>query len=820
MQHNTGVERAKCAKKHGTTSEFGNVKLAVAVVITALVSSALGWLTFGLVQAPKEYTNLSSLTANPRHIDNLVATMDPNPSKQKLNLGNPYKLLASIDPQSAMLKQHSPKTMKPVKLLKVQSTPVNSMNGYSSEPAAKEKKNVQEQASTLPCQASGLCSLGKVRYWSGDFWPTSNFKTAVQACSYQNEVIVISHNSPNAAYQAYDNCRSIGYGHVIWLAESSRQCDTSKKLLPELCCSWTRHEWPPLLPKMLYDRVAFIARTVRLGINSLLLDADVLLFHDVYKYFYSPPLRHATILTMRDGNGYINCGVVRIQNAYVDGPTAYFVAEVVDRSLRWAEDNTSWATTKQVRSVCWDQDVYSDVLISVLIGRPVFFRCWLLRPIAGWNSDHELYKKWWNTHMQLLGGGDPGMLALMNSTMLDMPPGLVHSNWKVPELKYSHVSGPIVVPNTEGKWPDNLGGRGYPPHRGNHSRAWMDLLREDGMKTGGARAPMWPDPELPLARIASSASKNSPGATTTQSSSETFAFMPWWMTGSWSHMGSLGYWLSDLMPTVPQVIAHFVAVPAGVHGKVIVQQAMGRYNWTLAEWTLKDKLYFMDQPAEASPHPPPPTPTPLARRLVAFSPAVNLTFNTQGELVAALKGLVQVAVLTNRSVVWPTLPCRSPWIMKDTSERVPPFEYQGGGIDKLIVPMAGGTPAAPRCMFERTMYLGCLKKAINGLGSMLPTEFEQHYLKLAAQVGADVSHRGAGKLFFGGIEEKLGPQRMLRVAANKVVTRSNTKKDLPVMWLTQLLEVESELGSGASRQYANFHELCCALHPSNNCRNQ
>ncbi len=50
--------------------------------------------------------------------------------------------------------------------------------------------------------------------------------------------------------------------------------------------------------------VSFLARAVRLGYNVLMLDSDVLLFGDVYGSLKAPPLGNATLLAMRDGNGW------------------------------------------------------------------------------------------------------------------------------------------------------------------------------------------------------------------------------------------------------------------------------------------------------------------------------------------------------------------------------------------------------------------------------------------------------------------------------------------------------------------------------------
>lgn len=53
------------------------------------------------------------------------------------------------------------------------------------------------------------------------------------------------------------------------------------------------------------------------------------------RWLKTPPMAHVNLMTMRDGNGWVNCGVVYAQNAAPDGPTAYMLGDIITRSLRW-----------------------------------------------------------------------------------------------------------------------------------------------------------------------------------------------------------------------------------------------------------------------------------------------------------------------------------------------------------------------------------------------------------------------------------------------------------------------------------------------------
>lgn len=52
------------------------------------------------------------------------------------------------------------------------------------------------------------------------------------------------------------------------------------------------------------------------------------------RWLKAPPIRDVNLMTMRDGNGWVNCGVVYAQNAKPDGPTAYMLGDIITRSLR------------------------------------------------------------------------------------------------------------------------------------------------------------------------------------------------------------------------------------------------------------------------------------------------------------------------------------------------------------------------------------------------------------------------------------------------------------------------------------------------------
>ncbi len=67
-------------------------------------------------------------------------------------------------------------------------------------------------------------------------------------------------------------------------------------------------------------------------------------------------------------------GIIYVQNAAPDGPTAYMLAEAIDRPLRWMDDDFRILDQKRMHRWCdvVDQDGLCDALSSVATGRPHF----------------------------------------------------------------------------------------------------------------------------------------------------------------------------------------------------------------------------------------------------------------------------------------------------------------------------------------------------------------------------------------------------------------------------------------------------------------
>lgn len=79
-----------------------------------------------------------------------------------------------------------------------------------------------------------------------------------------------------------------------------------------------------------------------------MLDTDVMLMDDPYKYFKQPPFKDITVLNQAESPFDPNGGVLYVQNAAPDGPAAFMFAEIVSRPYRWADDH--WYTAGKYSS--------------------------------------------------------------------------------------------------------------------------------------------------------------------------------------------------------------------------------------------------------------------------------------------------------------------------------------------------------------------------------------------------------------------------------------------------------------------------------------
>ena len=65
---------------------------------------------------------------------------------------------------------------------------------------------------------------------------------------------------------------------------------------------------------------------MKLGYNVLLLDSDVSIMHNPYRYLKHPTFKDLTVMNQAESPVESNGGVLYVQNAAPDGPAAFMFA--------------------------------------------------------------------------------------------------------------------------------------------------------------------------------------------------------------------------------------------------------------------------------------------------------------------------------------------------------------------------------------------------------------------------------------------------------------------------------------------------------------
>ena len=68
------------------------------------------------------------------------------------------------------------------------------------------------------------------------------------------------------------------------------------------------------------DSTSAACRAIRFGYNVMLLDADVTVFDDPYKYFKQPPFKDFNVINQPESAGAANGGILYVQVSVLDCP--------------------------------------------------------------------------------------------------------------------------------------------------------------------------------------------------------------------------------------------------------------------------------------------------------------------------------------------------------------------------------------------------------------------------------------------------------------------------------------------------------------------
>ena len=135
------------------------------------------------------------------------------------------------------------------------------------------------------------------------------------------------------------NLAQFGHQHSLLLADSKATCDRLVSATPPACVwsSMLSGQYPEGVRVYIHNRIwvlwlqryAYVHRLIRSGYNVLLVDTDVILFHDPYPFFKGV-FENYTLITLGDtsaGYASVNGGVYYVQNARMGGPVVHIFSE-------------------------------------------------------------------------------------------------------------------------------------------------------------------------------------------------------------------------------------------------------------------------------------------------------------------------------------------------------------------------------------------------------------------------------------------------------------------------------------------------------------
>ncbi|KAK9823876.1 hypothetical protein WJX72_006124 [[Myrmecia] bisecta] len=507
-----------------------------------------------------------------------------------------------------------------------------------------------------------FCSVGQLRPFCGDIDKPGGLKQALEARNYHKEIIhfMAAAKQLDAALNLVFNLHALGYNHFLLHADSAATCDLAMAAMPDIGCGWSgalADNIPPAIAKVPPYRTSLlrwhtVARMVRLGYHVLALHTDLAIHEDIYSYFKRAPLDNATLVVQHDGGSPgAHETVVYCQNAAPEGPAAWILAEIPDRMLHWAEHPglledrlPEVGPSDGLLQAAWPQAILNDAVFSATVKRPV-----APQSLYPHGQDIERQVNWIDAHGRLSLAANKEVLRTP-----ELPPGW-HGRKQASVMAYD-----MEVPFCEGHWPLEYGAQFLPRERGPSAAAfWLLLENEAGP------ALMWPDPN----------DDQDPSHYVRERVTERMA------------VASGADWLvADWKAKPRAIVSHFASVEGGHAAKVAAAKAHGLWAYQVDDM-LRSGNQSTPRAAAAGAAPALKQRAGHPKRLIAYAPGMNLRIQSRRDWQALVLALVQAAILSGRTPVWPALPCDLPWLAPDNNA------HSGFAGDPQASAGAAGQPA-------------------------------------------------------------------------------------------------------------------------------
>ena len=487
-------------------------------------------------------------------------------------------------------------------------------------------------------------------------------------------------------------------GRLLLLADKLETCVEASKssLLP---CGWSvgipgfeRYEstgvvklWTLWSAKWLV-----LARLVERRINVLMLDTDMMMLADPYPLLLTPPLRRFALILPPEG-ARVNVGFLYARGAAAVGGLSSMLWDMV-RRLRLFVEAMTLRDREGRPSVqgLWDQGLFTDALLSAIVGTHVYPFTWSHSPAA---FDEHRGLQW----------PPRGFTAANGSAML-------RSLWR--RTHDWTARRPLgFLPTLPARHPQLPNWRSAAPLMWNRLQSLDPLAGLDAALVAS-------HPDLQPAALLRDGADHQEGAHITSSSpraslsDDLVGAAPDWLqctTGYW--MMTAG-WLSADRPVCAVLhlvesrsqFVHYSALDTLKANRVYVMRAYGYWRDELADAA---PLTSAGVPAGAHADEPAATPPPRLIRLGEDILQLTASSGGIGVLLNALQLLAALAALTGRTPVVPRVPCTSRWlatgvmtphgiaddyVMQLPPDRPPASLTNGSGGQRPVRVMSGGGP--------------------------------------------------------------------------------------------------------------------------------
>lgn len=194
-------------------------------------------------------------------------------------------------------------------------------------------------------------SIGKLQlYHGGDLEAPGELERAVAMRSYNGELVLTYANEAGTAWAAnlIFSLRDIGIDHTMVILMGKEHCDAMATSRHHISCGWSSWDmegckaddgpvpkWA-FIERLWFIRHHYLARLVRLRVNVMALDGDMIVHGDPYAVLHSVPLGKHNMVITSDGAfaaSEVNNGFLYLRNCSPGGQVERVLREVIMREM-------------------------------------------------------------------------------------------------------------------------------------------------------------------------------------------------------------------------------------------------------------------------------------------------------------------------------------------------------------------------------------------------------------------------------------------------------------------------------------------------------